>query len=317
MRRGSWLLALALLLVASGAAAEQPRQLKNGWTLYPSRGSSARNAVACGATQAVLRSWHGDVALFDGSKWTDLPPMPGCNQGRCYGDGVALSSDGSEVYVEASGRIARWDGRAWSLLTLPAWRGPMGAMTVLGTGQLVVAGQGRIGLGVGATVQSHDAGCWRDLSAIAGSSLLDLWTAGQGGTVMRRDARGWSRMATGVKGWLRGLLVTSPTAAWAWGEAAPGDPAPLVLHYDGKHWSAAAAGLSKKIQAMAGPDGSPWAVSESTISRYQNARWVAELEARELGPDYQSFDGICATERFVFVGNRDRDGGALVRPLAP
>ena len=83
---------------------------------------------------------------------------------------------------------------------------------MLGSGELVVVGHGRVGLRSGASIASYDAGTWRELVAVAGTSLDDLWTAGQGGTVMRHDARAWSRMATGTDQWLRGLY-----ACWRFG----------------------------------------------------------------------------------------------------
>ncbi|MBI4700200.1 MAG: hypothetical protein HY744_03365 [Deltaproteobacteria bacterium] len=315
MRPATVACAAAVLLGHAAAYGEAARPLAHGWSLYPLDGMISINGVACGGEQAALRTWHGDVAVFDGRSWTKLPRIPGHEQGRTYGTAIAMAPAGAEILIEVSGRIARWDGGDWSTIELPGWRGPIGAFAVLASGDLVVAGQGRIGLRSGSSVASYDAGTWRELSAVAGAAPGDLWTAGQGGTVMRHDARGWSRMATGTTAWVRGLFVTSPAAAWAWGGGA-GPAGPLVLRWDGRVWAAAAHGLGAQIQGMAGDGARPWAVGDDFIARFDGAQWLVEVAASDIGSGYQAFRGICASSRFLFAGSAGHDGGALVRTLA-
>jgi len=311
--------ALAVLTAATQAEAKRPRPLTNGWTLHPLNLVSTRSSVACGLDKAALLSWGGKIAVFDGSRIAELPAMTGHNQGGTYGDGLAISRSGEDIYAEASGRIAHWDGSDWSFITMPGWHGPVGGMAVLASGELVVVGRGRVGLRQGDEIVSYDAGTWRDLSAVTGTSLTDLWTAGQGGTVMHRQPGGWSRLATGFDRWVRGIHVGSPTAVWAWGSQDPWGNATYVMRLHGGRWAAASDGLpgDGMVTGMAGPADRPWAAVGEVIARFDGTRWVTELQGSDLGPDYQSFRGLCATGRCLFAGSSGRAPGAVVRKLQP
>lgn len=308
----------AALALTSVAWAQQPEPLTRGWSIMRKVDQMPDpNAVACSRSHAFARSWHGDVAVFDGRSWTKLPRLPGWNEGKTYGKTIAATPSG-QVYVAASGGVARWNGQAWSRLEMPGWTGDIGAMTVLGTGQLVVVGDGRIGLRSGSVIASHDAGTWRALRAVGGTSFGDLWTAGQGGTVMRYDGRSWARMATGSAAWLRGLVVAGPGTAWAWDDSGPPGQAPAVLRFDGHAWVAAAQGIDDSVRGMAGDARHPWAIGESSIWRFDESSWVKQLGPPELGAGHHGFVGICSTETFVFVG--DYFGNALIhtgKPAAP
>jgi hypothetical protein len=310
-------LAALALLAALGAglpqAAGEPRAIDATWTLFPSRMQATRVSVACGEELAAARNWHGDVRTFDGTDWSSLPSLPGEREGKTYGDAIAVSPSGKEICVEASGRVACWSGEDWKVLELPGWNGPIGGLALLGTGELLVTGRGRLGLRVGDAIVSHDAGTWRELGAVAGGSLDDLWTVGQGGTVMRRAGSAWTRMATGASGWLTGLQVESSSEAWAWGGPLVHGAAPLVLRWHGGAWRPAQDGLREAIHGLAGPADRPWASSDSSVARFDGTRWVEELAASSLAGDYQRLGGLCTTRRLVVVVNEGPESGAVVR----
>ncbi|MBW2525159.1 MAG: hypothetical protein JRI23_13330 [Deltaproteobacteria bacterium] len=299
---------------AAPAAAQPAATLPASWQVHTKIGlPMGPNAVACSSKCAVMRTWSGEVALFDGQRWQVLPRLPGDREGKTYGTSVAVTADG-KVYVEASGRVGYFDGSAWTMLDLPGWQGPLSALAVLDSGDVVVAGRGRIGLKTGTAFVSHDAGTWRDLLAIRGASLADLWTAGQGGTVMQRKGTGWSRMATGSTAFLSGLHRCGPTCAWAWaGTAGRGyRQSKVALRWDGKSWSDASAGLPEAPIGIAhAPDGAR-AVTSDHLLRWTGSSWTQELEAAALGKGYHRFVGLCATDNLLIAA--DHRDAALVRP---
>ncbi|MBW2457515.1 MAG: hypothetical protein JRI68_23610 [Deltaproteobacteria bacterium] len=307
--------AAAALTVASLTQAAPPRSLPNGWALHKRDAVSSDSTVGCGVAKAVLRRWADRFEVFDGSSFSKLPELPGKRSGTAYGVHVAMTPSGSDIYADAGGRVAHWDGDDWSLLSMPGWRGPVNSIAVLKSGQLVVVGRGRVGLRQGSKIVSYDAGTWRDLSAVTGTSLADLWIAGQGGTVMRHQQTGWSRLNTGFDRWVRGLHVGSPSAIWAWGSRDPWGNATYVMRLHGGSWSPASDGLSDKVAGMAGPADRPWAATDSVIARFDGTRWVAELRGSDLGPDYQRFGGLCTTAQYLFAASKGRASGVVVRKL--
>lgn len=313
-RAASFALLALTLLAASPAAGQQPatEPLPDGWVLHPKAGPfSSAVAVACSRDRAFGRSWFGDVGAFDGKQWHRLPPIPGNRKGRTYGRTLAVSADGKALFVEASGRVARWNGRSWSMLTLPGWRGPISAMTVLPSGELLVVGDGRIGLRAGDVIKSHNSGTWRSLRAVGGTGLGDLYTAGQGGTIMRRQGQRWSRMKTGATAFLAGLRVLGGGRVWAWNGGRRWTPKPVVLRLEGGSWRRADTGLKSTITGLAGDGDRPWATGEKFVARHDGKAWVTMLTTSQLGAGYHRFVGICATSRFLYVA----DGAhSLVRP---
>ena len=82
------------------------------------------------------------------------------------------------------------------------------------------------------------------------------------------------------------------TTGWAWGSATRNGGAAFLLRFDDHGWAPAGDGLSAAISGMAGPVDRPWAVSDGSIARYDGSRWVTEIEASDLGSDYQRLHGI-------------------------
>lgn len=307
-RRRSGRLASALILVIASlwiasSAAGQPEPLPGGWKLYKKAGPfMGAVAVACSRDAAFARSWGGDVGYFDGSRWHKLPAMPGNRRGGTYGRTLAVSPDGEELFVEASNKVARWDGERWSMLKLPAWRGPLAAMTVLPSKELLVVGDGRIGRRAGSVIKSHDAGTWRALRAVAGAGPGALYTAGQGGTVMHFDGKRWSRMKTGATAFFLGLHLAGKGHLWAWSGIRRRSAVLAVMRFDGHRWSRAEQGLKSPLLGMAGEGARPWAVGQSFVARREGSSWVTKLTTTQLGPGHHRLVGICATSKFLYVG---------------
>lgn len=307
------ILTASLLLLAAPAAAQQGVSLPDGWVLYKKVGPfMGPVAVACSDKRLFARSWGGGVGYHSGGRWHQLPVMPGNKKGRTYGRAMAVTPDGKTVYMEASGRVGRWSGKGWTMLPLPGWRGPISAMTVLTSGELVVVGEGRVGLRRGDEIKSFDAGTWRSLRAAAGRDLGSLYVAGQGGTILRRDGKTWIRQKTGVRAWFKGLYLAKGGRVWAWNGGRRYTRETVVVRYDGKGWSRAEQGLQSPPLGMAAADGL-WTVTNEAVFRREGSTWAKKLTAKELGKGYHAFVGVCATKKHLYVG----DGGThiLRRPL--
>ena len=196
---------------------------------------------------------------------------------------------------------------------MKGWRGPLGALTVLPSGELLVVGEGRIGLGAKGKITIHDAGTWRSLAAVAGAGLGAIFTAGQGGTVMRYDGKAWTRMKTGVTAWLRGMYLEGKGRLWGWSGSARYARTPIVLlRYDGKAWSRADTGLQSAIKGVARAGSHIWVAGESFLARREGSEWVSRLDTAKLGNDFYGLIGLCATSRFLYAADSGRH--SLVRP---
>lgn len=302
------LLALVLVLApASSVAAQGETQvLANGWSVVSRlRRLTDVNAVACSEDRAYARGWGGGVAAWDGAAWAELPELPGTTRGETYGTQLAATRDG--VVVEASGRLAVWDGTGWSIASAGQtshW-GSIGGIAVV-TGEVLAVGRGRVLRREGADLRSYDAGTWRELSAIAGTSASDVWTGGQGGTLMHWDGHAWARAASGTEGTIGGLLAVSASDVWAWAGArvgirrAPQEPA-LLLHYDGHAWSSVAPPSGGDVLGVASRAGRVWALTSEGVYERAATGWTSVLVPADFGDGYHSLLGLCATRTHLVV----------------
>lgn len=294
-------LALALAAVALEARAQGSTEvLPSGWTLTTRlRRLTDVNAVACADDRAYARGWSGGVAAWDGSAWQELPEITGYDRGQTYGTHLAATPTG--VVVEASGRAAVWDGSAWSLLTRSS-AGPYESIGGLaGVGDDVYAvGRGRIERREAGALRGYDAGTWRDLSAVAGTSASDLWTAGQGGTLMHWDGHAWSRGASGTETWLGGLLALAPSDVWAWSDRSARTPA--LLHWDGTTWSAVALPEGGDVLGVAARAGRVFVATSAGVFERVGTSWTSLLVPADFGDDRHAILALCATRTHLVVG---------------
>jgi hypothetical protein len=295
-------LALALSLAAHASAQGETTTLPSGWSATTRlRRLTDVNAVACDDTHAYARGWGGGVAAFDGTSWTELPAIPGYDQGHTYGTQIAGTAHG--VIVEASGSVASWDGSTWTVVTRPGTSpyDPLGGIAEI-AGAIYAVGRGHVDRSAGApTFTAHDAGTWRELSAIAGTSASDVWTAGQGGTLMHWDGHAWARTASGTDHWLGGLAVVSTSDVWAWSLARNYRPTPTLLHWDGHAWSSVAP-PAQDVLALAVRGAHVWAATPDGVVERDGATWRSILSTADFGDTNHTFAGVCATRTHLVVG---------------
>ncbi len=305
-------LALALALAPALALAQgETIALSNGWSLTSRlRRLTDVNAVACSADRAYARGWGGGVAEWDGSAWHELPEIPGYGEGRTYGTHLEATPTG--VLVEASGRVASWDGSAWSIATrASAGRyDPFGGLASVGA-DVYAVGRGWIARRDGTDLRTYDAGTWRDLSAVAGTGPGDLWTAGQGGTLMHWDGRAWARSASGTDVTLGGLFAVSASEVWAWSARGA---TPIVLRWNGREWIAIPPPLGDELRQVSAQGGRVWAATSVGVFERADGTWQSALTSYDFGEgDQREIVGACATRTHLVAGAGL--GSVLTRPL--
>lgn len=303
-------LALVLLVACHALAQGETQTLASGWSVTTRlRRLTDVNAVACSDDRGYARGWGGGVAEWSGSGWSELPEIDGFMQGRTYGTAIAASASG--VLVEASGRVAQWDGSRWTLLTRPG-TGPyedLGGIAAIGD-EVISVGRGRIDRREGTELHRYDAGTWRDLSAVAGASTSDLWTAGQGGTLLHWDGHAWTRATSGTEVWLGGLLVVSVSDVWAWSD----DRAATLLHWDGHAWSLVTPPTGgDEMLGVASRGGRVWVATSAGVFERAGSAWTSVLAPTDFGDDRHAILGVCATRTHLIVGAGA--GTLATRPL--
>lgn len=287
-------LPLALVLCASAAYAQAPA----GWTYHDRVGGGMRVAIACTDQAAFMRNWQGTVSRWDGSGWTALPPIPS----PAYGDALAASPDG-HLYTVASGRLAHWDGHAWEALEIEPGMGELPELWARDATHVYMTGAGRVMARDGARLAAYDAGTWRELSGIWGSGG-QLWTAGQGGTVMVHDGHGWTRRAPDTEEWLQGITGADPQHVWTWSQH-------RVYQLDGDRWRERTEGLEATFHAIATTGDQTVAVGSFGLARLGGSGWTIELAPDRLGEGYHDLVGACFTARHLVVA--DNGGHAWTR----
>ncbi len=289
---------LCLCWSSLGVAQGETVEVAGGWRVTTRlRGLMDVNGVACNDDHAYARSWGGGVAVWDGSAWSELPEIPDARHGA-YGTGLAVSPAG-ELFVQASGRIAAWKDGAWTMLTLPTGAGDSPGIAAPAAGELFVAGRGVIARRDGAVLRAYDAGTWRDLAAASGTSASDLWTAGQGGTLMHWDGHGWTRTTSGTEAWLGGLTAAGPSDVWAWsGEPRRYPPSSELLHWDGVAWSSVAPPPGATVVGVAVRGSRVFVATRAGIFERAASAWSPIPAPVDIG----EIVSVCATASDLVVG---------------
>ncbi len=140
------------------------------------------------------------------------------------------------------------------------------------------------------------SGVGDDLAAVWGASPHELWAVGGGGTIVRRTAAGWSRVASDTSANLSAIGGSSAQDVWALGDG-------LGTHWDGTRWTQRPAPLRPVYGLWAFAPNDVWAVGDD-ISRWTGTAW-AVIPAP--GPAYsmRAVWGASATNVYA-VGTQGR-----------
>lgn len=108
-----------------------------------------------------------------------------------------------------------------------------------------------------------------NLDGVWGSSPIDIWAVGDGGTIAHYDGDNWRFVATPTTKNLNAIFGLSASDVWAVGDDG------IAVHYDGTRWSESATGSTVDLNDVWAASGDrAWAVGdELTILSYRDGVW--------------------------------------------
>lgn len=223
---------------------------------------------------------------WNGSAWVAVPlvTVPGMNLGGTLAadgphDAWYVGGTSDPTTGDASSLVEEWNGRAWTVLTLPA--------SLANGGLADIAAQG-----------PDDV--WVDGLTSTGAVLLAHW-----------NGRSWTEVPAPATGFaytnLSELMIVQPDDVWlaGWGETVDeggADRDSLMMHWNGSTWSLSPtpSGNGELYDMTETPDG-PWVVGDTYHASGvpYNAyalRWTGASWATVTVPttQYDSFDGVAA-----------------------
>jgi len=290
----------------SMARADDTVALPDGWNMV--RVFDYVQDMDCSSDQVFVAARASSVHAHDGSSWMQMsdPPEPSGSSDGVRVQGLAEGMDGT-LYREWRRGLARWDGSEWTLMEFVDWYGQIHGMDVLDTGELIVLGTRRVGLSQGDQIHSYDSGTWRELYAVDGPHLVDMWAVGGSGIIQHHSSEGWSRVDQGMERVsvrvgkeFSGVFRCDSDCAWVW-------DARDIYRWDGAVWTLApkVASDSYGTVAMTGPGDRPWVVTGSHVAQWGGDSWTVYLDKDEIGESSPLFSNACATSDRIYVLTQD------------
>ena len=111
-------------------------------------------------------------------------------------------------------------------------------------------------VGEGGTILHYDGISWsaqssgttKDLNAVWGSSAANVFAVGNGGTIIRYNGIEWTSQSSGTSVDLYGIWGISESSMFAVGSGG------TILHYNGTSWSSQASGSTNRLYGVWGTD---------------------------------------------------------------
>ena len=110
------------------------------------------------------------------------------------------------------------------------------------------------------------------LLGVWGSNTTNVWSVGDGGTILKWNGTAWSAQTSNVTTSLRAVWGADVNNVWAVGDAG------VILKWNGTVWSAQTSGTTNALRSVWGTDASNvWAVGDSgTILKWNGTAWGAQ-----------------------------------------
>lgn len=211
--------------------------------------SSEERLLALSSTQG--RVWAlsaaGNVLRSDGgSMKSSLQVQSVVDRGPMWGFG---DSDLWIANLDA-GSFSHWDGTRWSRVKGPdikpwaMWGARSDDIWAVGSHRGAAHWDGQSWKPVEVPVKA------RIFHSVSGSAADDVWAVGDGGSIIHWNGRSWKQHPSGTPGELRGVWVSSKSAAWAVGAGG------VILRWDGTTWHNEKSVLADELETVwgSGPD---------------------------------------------------------------
>jgi len=271
----------------------------------------------------------------------------------------AVGSSIAQFTVEPHGLIEHWDGATWTQVPSPEPANVDGtdllSVRAVSPTDLWAVGESEVGStshllilhgnGRSWTVSTPDlqlGDTFSKLNGIRAVSSRDVWAVGEfrsGGSsdqtlILHWNGTSWTKMTspnpggTGNNNDLNGVAATAANDAWAAGEfAANGSGHPLLLHWDGKKWTAATSPSFRNgddLNAVgASSRSNVWAVGESFAGdgsapvtlHWNGTRW-SRVTTPSLPPGFPPNNlfgvAVASASSAWAVGSYRSDAAALI-----
>lgn len=247
-------------------------------TITTGLGTTRLNKVEVVGDEIFVAGDDGELWHFDGTMWSSFD-----SPAATFDDFIAISGiDSNRVFAFRQDRsIYRWSGSAWFANANAYFPTSyvFNAGCVTPTGDLVVGGNGYSG--VVSNISWRSNGTWSSLSesAIATQDLTDVWVfdaddaiaVGEGGTIVQRDASGWTDVVHGLtteKLW--GVWASGPNNVYAVGDGG------VVLHRDATTWTTLDPGAddSDLYGVWGSSPSNVWAVGNEVLWHWNGSTWT-------------------------------------------
>jgi hypothetical protein len=296
------------------------------WSLVPSQSSGTQSGLgsidllnaASGWAVGSTASGGGLIERYNGTQWTIVssPDILDHNNPNNFGglsdvdvvsaaDAFAVGtssaylSDGILHYTPV---IERWNGTAWTRMSVPAAPADTELAAVKAFSSTDVWALGRAGtMGFGGAVALHwNGSAWasvaipspgsRDttITELTATATNDLWAVGYSrdlpygnrarhSVTLHWNGSMWSRVTSpdvGTVTYLRDAVAISPTDVWAVGSGSSSVTGAIALHWNGSSWtSVTPPGLSTldSVTALSATD--VWAGGTGTDGQAYLANW--------------------------------------------
>lgn len=258
---------------------------------------------------AVSRPWK--IYHWNGNTWTNysgtLPPMSSISLGNVWarasndawitdGSQAVLRWDGSnwrarpplpmqknwlihiwgasanEVYTMFNNGIEQWNGTGWTLYPVPQGAPRLNGLSGSGMKNIWTVGEGSSVLQFNGTSWNNiNIGKSGSVREIWGNSKEDIWAVGDGGLALHStDGKGWSTTSLGTNDYFTGIWGSAANDVWVVGSSD-------AYHWDGRIWTAS--GLATSLAAIWGSSSADiWALGRfaAKIYHWNGAEWSSD-----------------------------------------
>jgi hypothetical protein len=253
--------------------------------------STSLNCVYVNGSEVFIGGNDGALWHFDGTKWSSFKATAAGPQDDVL---VIVGTASNRVWAFGYDRLMwHWNGSGWSDISDPFFETTFDSYAACAAGTtVIVGGYYRPG---STNLARRNGTVWTPATTVSGSdaNLYAVWTFnqdqafafGEAGTILQRDATGWSVVPHGLTTeTLGGAWASSNTNLYAAGENGS------VLHYDGAAWTIVAAGPATLYDISgAGPD-DVWAVGPGALWHWDGFAWSDR--ASEIPNPTASYDAV-------------------------
>jgi regulation of enolase protein 1 (concanavalin A-like superfamily) len=119
---------------------------------------------------------------------------------------------------------------------------------------------------------AQTSGVSSSLLGVWGANTTNVWSVGDGGTILKWNGTAWSAQTSGIATSLRAAWGVDVNNVWAVGDSG------VILKWNGTAWSAQTSGTANALRGVWGTDASNvWAVGDGgTILKWNGSVWTAQ-----------------------------------------